>query len=444
MDRRAIFGIALSILVLIGYQMLVTWYYGPPPAPAPVADRTGEEKTAPSVPKPAPPPAQALPDERVASEKGPTTVAAKDVTVETDNYVAVFTTRGARLKSFRFKKFRSAVDENSLPFDIVQHAPGVPLPLGLRWQAPEPFDDSSITYSLRGDDLKISGDAKGSLVFQGQSPGGIAVTKSLTFSGRSYSVDFTVSTKATDGGSPVPAIVFTDKSDHSVPDHGAPFEGLIAVVDNKIHREHATEAANIHSASALGSGTPATAPPPEIGPDWPLILGASAFLLPLQALLPWLAFVEEEIFRAGLERVSTARLLRASLFFGLAHMIMLVLLGAALGLAVAGLAYGLVYRRGYLDAASRPAPVVARRAFRPTRRAIAASVGVAPARGGVSGDRAGDGSASEEPAGALTIAATARQRQAAGVFQAAVLHTTCNSLLVLLIWVSFVLAGLLA
>ena len=45
MDKRAIIGIALSILVLIGYQTLVTWYYGSPPSsPAPMAEKVGEEK----------------------------------------------------------------------------------------------------------------------------------------------------------------------------------------------------------------------------------------------------------------------------------------------------------------------------------------------------------------------------------------------------------------
>jgi hypothetical protein len=35
---------------------------------------------------------------------------AKDIRVETDNYIALFTNQGARLKSFKFKKYRSSVD----------------------------------------------------------------------------------------------------------------------------------------------------------------------------------------------------------------------------------------------------------------------------------------------------------------------------------------------
>jgi membrane protein insertase, YidC/Oxa1 family, N-terminal domain len=100
---------------------------------------------------------------------------AKEITVETDHYIAVFTTQGARLKSFKFKKYRSSVDEHSPPFEIVRTAPGVPLPLGVRWQAPTPFEDSEIVYSVQGNDLKLSGDGKGSLVFQGQNGNGAVI-----------------------------------------------------------------------------------------------------------------------------------------------------------------------------------------------------------------------------------------------------------------------------
>src|SRR5204863_2255628 len=153
MDKRAIIGIALSILVLVVYQQLMTHFYGPSPS-APEAEKSGDEEKAPD---PAPntvpssePSVPASPAALPASRSG------KEITVETDNYIAVFTTQGARLKSFKFKKFRSSVDENSPPFEMVRTAPGVPLPLGIRWQAPTPFEDSELLYSAKGDDLKLT------------------------------------------------------------------------------------------------------------------------------------------------------------------------------------------------------------------------------------------------------------------------------------------------
>jgi YidC/Oxa1 family membrane protein insertase len=249
MDKRAIIGIALSILVLVAYQEIITRFYGPPPAgPVPVTEKNGAEKTtpppqttgAPSTPAPA---AQSLPAP-VSSRR-----AGKDITVETDNYVAIFTTHGARLKSFKLKKYRSSVDEKSPPFEIVQTAPGVPLPLGVRWQAPSPFEDNELVYSVQGSDLKLTGEAKATLVFQGQTSSGAIITKSFAFSGSAYPIQLEASVKVADGTAPIPELLLTDKSDHSVPNHDAPFEGFITLVDNKIRREPPAEAAKGHEFS---------------------------------------------------------------------------------------------------------------------------------------------------------------------------------------------------
>src|SRR4030095_5034743 len=166
-----------------------------------------------------------------------------------DSYVAVFTTQGARLKSFKLKRFRSSVDENSPPLEIVQTAPGVPLPLGVRWQSPSPFEDKELVYSVQGSDLKLTGEAKATLVFQGQTSSGAVITKSFAFSGSAYPTQLDASVKVADGTAPIPEILLTEKSDHSVPNHDAPFEGFIALVDNKIRREPAAEAATGHEVS---------------------------------------------------------------------------------------------------------------------------------------------------------------------------------------------------
>ena len=241
MDKRAIIGIALSIMVLVIYQEIVTRYYGPPPASTPPAIENKETQNETSA-TPAPSASNApAPVAKVAQPAMPGRPA-KDVRVETENYVAVFTTQGARLKSFTFKNYRSAVDVHSPPYDIVQTAPGVPLPLGVRWQSPAPFDDADVNYSVQGGDVNLKGEAKQTLVFQGNGPNGAVITKSFTFSGVAYPIQMEVGVTAADGTAPIPEIVITDKSDQSVPNHGAPFEGFLALVDNKIKREHLPEA----------------------------------------------------------------------------------------------------------------------------------------------------------------------------------------------------------
>jgi hypothetical protein len=87
------------------------------------------------------------------------------------------------------------------------------------------------------------------LVFQGQTPSGTAITKSLTFTGANYSIGFEVGAKAADGSVQVAEVLLTDKSDHAVANHDAPFEGFIALVDNKIKREPPAEAIKGHEFS---------------------------------------------------------------------------------------------------------------------------------------------------------------------------------------------------
>jgi len=245
MDKRAIFGIALSILVLVVYQDLVSRFFPPPVPAAPTTSESKDAVKAPDTNAVKESPAATAVAQAVPAEL-PNRQSAREIKVETENYKAVFTTQGGRLKSFKFKKYRTSADANSPPFEMVQSAPGVPLPLGVRWQMPEAFDDASLNYSVQGGDLVLSGDAKATLTFQGQNAQGVLITKSFTFSGAAYPIQFEVAVKSASGAAPVPEIVLTDKADHSVPNHDAPFEGFIAVIDGKIRREPAAEAAKGH------------------------------------------------------------------------------------------------------------------------------------------------------------------------------------------------------
>jgi YidC/Oxa1 family membrane protein insertase len=239
MDKRTLLAIALSILILVIYQEWMTRYYGTPTLAPEVEKKEPEKAPVPEQPLPAPAP-QTKPTAVPVSRE------VKEIRVETDNYIALFTSQGARLKSFKFKNYRSAVDENSPPFDIVQSAAGVPLPLGIRWQGPMPFDDEELLYSVQGSDLELAGDSKDTLVFSGRTTNGTVITKTFTFFGSTYPVQFEVSVAVAEGSAPVPEVMLTAKSDHSVSNPDAHFEGFIALVDNKIRREPPTEIAKGH------------------------------------------------------------------------------------------------------------------------------------------------------------------------------------------------------
>lgn len=167
------------------------------------------------------------------------------------------------------------------------------------------------------------------------------------------------------------------------------------------------------------------------GVDWTLLLLSSAFLLPLATILPWLAFVEEEVFRAGLEDASILRELGSALVFGLAHLVMLVPLGAALAVGGSGFVYGRVYRRAHAASDGSDVPGVALRSYRPTRRATAAAERARTPRGVLVA--AGVGGIEDR---------TPERRQADAVLASAVWHTTFNTIVVLLVWATLVTAAL--
>jgi YidC/Oxa1 family membrane protein insertase len=234
MEKRAFLAVALSLLVLVLYQAWITHQYGTAPLPPPVAEKREVAKTKTERPRTSPSVTPEIKPVEIPSEEE---VNVKDVRVETDKYTAVFTNRGGRLKSFQFKRYRSSVDENSPPFDIVSTVPGVSLPLGVQWQTPNPVDDSGLVYSVQGGDLNLTGDAKGTLRFQGRTENGSLVTKAFTFTGSDYGISLAFSVQTAEGKSLTPQIELTEKSDHSSPNPDATFEGLIALVDNKIQRE---------------------------------------------------------------------------------------------------------------------------------------------------------------------------------------------------------------
>lgn len=153
------------------------------------------------------------------------------------------------------------------------------------------------------------------------------------------------------------------------------------------------------------------------GPNLAFLAVVTVFLGLLGLLLPWFAFVEEEVFRAGAEAWGLPRRLLAALVFGAAHLVMLVPLAAALGIAVAGFVYGEVYRRSVIRPA-RPAPTALIRAFRPTRRSAAAVQRVAQD---------------------VLDAHRQRARQVDGLYASTVWHTTFNTTVVTLVWVTFLL-----
>ncbi|HEY2986882.1 MAG TPA: membrane protein insertase YidC [Candidatus Binatia bacterium] len=232
MEKRALLAVVLSLLILFLYQALVSRYY---PAPPPPQEEPREEKKSetavPAPPKPPPALQTAKPQPQGPAKPH----AARETKIETDDYVALFTNQGARLKSFKLKHYRTSVDEKSPPFEMIPSVPGIPYSLGIALPGAQPSNDEGIAYSVQGSDLNLTGNNQGRLVFQGQSPTGATLTKEFTFTGSGYAIQMQTSLENAAGA---PALILTSEAGPSNPNSDAPFEGLLTEVNGKVVREH--------------------------------------------------------------------------------------------------------------------------------------------------------------------------------------------------------------
>jgi len=183
MEKRALLAVILSLAVLFLFQA----YFSPPEQP----DQTLlNEDTLESSP-----PETTTPDfpeekERPSSFAAASTVPEKEIRVETALYTAIFSTRGAALKSWVLKHYLDSLGPEGEPIEMVTSKQGNPLPLvsTLLWkQKSETLD---IDFRPDRETLDLTGsEEEGQIVFTGSTPDGVSVKKTISFSSESYWID---------------------------------------------------------------------------------------------------------------------------------------------------------------------------------------------------------------------------------------------------------------
>jgi YidC/Oxa1 family membrane protein insertase len=202
MERRVLLAVILSFAVLYGYQAL----FPAPPDPsknahsqaAPSAPADTAKSTQPAASSPAPP-RVAPPDSKTTEPSSPPSGGeqGRDIVVDTAYVHAVFTTRGAALKSWQLKKYH---DVNGKPLDfIAEYAPpGSPLPFTLA------VDNTTVSARLATATFTPSADhldGSGTVTFEYRD-GGVEARKTFEFGDRPYIVGVTAS--VTEDGRPLP------------------------------------------------------------------------------------------------------------------------------------------------------------------------------------------------------------------------------------------------
>ncbi len=113
----------------------------------------------------------------------------RTVEVDTDLYEATFTAKGARLLSFRLKRYRETVHKDSPLYDVVVQ--GERLPMGLVISRGDKiFADQGVDYSTDAPaQVEVSPNADTTVTFTADTKEGLKLTKRFTFRDGSYLYD---------------------------------------------------------------------------------------------------------------------------------------------------------------------------------------------------------------------------------------------------------------
>ena len=187
MDKKTILAIVLAFAVVLIFQM----FFVKPAPQQPVPVEKGEKLAGSPAEKAQQIPAAPVQAKAVLPTK--TSIPAQDITVETPLYSAVFTTRGAALKSFKLKDYRQTLAANSPLVELVDVKAGMNPPLVVT------FPDSSVIVSpddmYKADTGSVSlaqGSDTQKITFSVSYPRGIRVEKIFTFYGDRYRCDLDV------------------------------------------------------------------------------------------------------------------------------------------------------------------------------------------------------------------------------------------------------------
>lgn len=264
MDKRTILAIVLSLAVLLIYQL----FFIKPPAqkqvtPAQeskqISKDTAVKTTATTAMVTTP---KSVVQQAIAKKEA----APKDIKVETENYTAIFSTKGAALKSFQLKKYQKEctkctndiypVIKNSLtgtkrparvksnePIELVSINESTPYPLAITFpeSAPEITAGSVYDVNVTGLDMKNSKE-KSSLVFS-RIFNGLKIEKIFTFNPDNYSIalDVKIFNLTNSAMTQIPHLNWYEYADPKKEKDSYSNEGPVAYVSKSVKRKKVSD-----------------------------------------------------------------------------------------------------------------------------------------------------------------------------------------------------------
>jgi YidC/Oxa1 family membrane protein insertase len=179
-DRQVLLAVALSALLVIGYQEYLRIYYPNLGKKAPAVSPTSGTSDLP--PQPPPSDIPKPPVGEITAHPSPR----EDISIETPLIHAGFSTLGGRLVSLRLKRYRATIDPQSPPLELVSAGISNDLPLGVVLRGTSSLSDQSVFYQASQTSLDVGAGQSGELVLRGETPDGLEIAKHLRFEGSSY------------------------------------------------------------------------------------------------------------------------------------------------------------------------------------------------------------------------------------------------------------------
>ena len=234
MEKRLIVAVLLSIGVLYAYSFIFP--SAKPQAPSTVAGKQAVQGAVANIPAPqvAALPAPALPP---AASLPQAAASARDITVDTDLYSAVFSTQGAGLKKLVLKKYKETLGPQGK--DIVLVDESAPGRFALLTESKELGIASATVFNASVEKLNLGAGAKGVVEFTTVTPQGVQFKKSYNFSGDAYRIGLTEEVRNT-GTAPVNGALHLLQNDRVILHKGeGRYEvyGPSTLADNKVNTD---------------------------------------------------------------------------------------------------------------------------------------------------------------------------------------------------------------
>ena len=246
MDKRTLLAIALSLLILVGYQELISYLYPPPPKENIQQKQLDIQDSPLESTSPSPDIARStkavetLQPAKEALEVEGKTVPIQELKIENDVYSAVLTSLGGRLKSLRLKHYPGDAGKGSSPREMVREGGSGELPLFFIVEGKGvAISDENVKYETRGGDVQVEGESQKTIELVGRLPNGSRITKTFGFSGNTYGIELTVSVENAPEDANFASLVWTQGPDpHKNSSYYHP--GPVALIDRKFTYEYAS------------------------------------------------------------------------------------------------------------------------------------------------------------------------------------------------------------